>query len=467
MPQSPRTGHALSLALLAAMLQSTAQAASGQLHPDVHFDARTNTLRVVGCDYPAVKSALLNVSNGGTVEIGAGHCDWGEDDPAHPGAQPHWVVASIQGKNIKVRGAGVDQTVIHRTSPIRGGDEPLLYFGCGSGATIEMSHIHFVGNDDEQEGDPVMREADQDSAIQLQGRCQNIKLHDMVFEKFSNAGIMLTGRTAEQDGVVYDNKFISNYKCYPLDQPDNNYRCLGYGVALWGANNWPDLQLGSANAVFIENNKFYDNRHAVAAHMGVRYVVRYNRILGSERTAPWGMIDAHGNREEANGNVRGTRSWEIYHNTLGSEASGSRKANGFVPRGGDGVFFNNHIQGRIFTTARMLIESYQEDCDPDVVHPPSPRQFVTDQTTEAWFWDNVHAPESRDLFPGNPPPLQYFMTSSGSYDCSYFLREGEPNDPPDTWEYTQAPKPGYVPYTYPHPLRMTGDRIFQDDFDWL
>lgn len=467
MPQSPRTGHALSLALLAAMLQSTAQATPGQLHPDVHFDARTNTLRVVGCDYPAVKSALLNVSNGGTVEIGAGHCDWGEDDPAHPGAQPHWVVASIQGKNIKVRGAGVDQTVIHRTSPIRGGDEPLLYFGCGSGATIEMSHIHFVGNDDEQEGDPVMREADQDSAIQLQGRCQNIKLHDMVFEKFSNAGIMLTGRTAEQDGVVYDNKFISNYKCYPLDQPDNNYRCLGYGVALWGANNWPDLQLGSANAVFIENNKFYDNRHAVAAHMGVRYVVRYNRILGSERTAPWGMIDAHGNREEANGNVRGTRSWEIYHNTLGSEASGSRKANGFVPRGGDGVFFNNHIQGRIFTTARMLIESYQEDCDPDVVHPPSPRQFVTDQTTEAWFWDNIHAPESRDLFPGNPPPLQYFMTSSGSYDCSYFLREGEPNDPPDTWEYTQAPKPGYTPYTYPHPLRMTGDRIFQDDFDWL
>jgi hypothetical protein len=238
-------------------------------------------------------------------------------------------------------------------------------------------------------------------------------------------------------------------------------------VALWGANHWPDLQLGSANAVFIESNKFYDNRHAIAAHMGVRYVARYNRILGSERTAPWGMLDAHGNREEANGNVRGTRSWEIYHNTLGSEASGSRKANGFVPRGGDGVFFNNHIQGRIFTTARMLVESYQEDCDPDVVHPPGPRQFVTDQTTEAWFWGNVHAPESRDLFPGNPPPLQYFMTTSGSYDCSYFLREGEPNDPPDTWEYTQAPKPGYVPYTYPHPLRMTGDRIFQDDFDWL
>ena len=448
-------------------LAGSVHAAGPGLHPDVHYDATRNTLTVVGCGYAAVNSALQNVSNGGTVEIGEGHCDWGENDPAHPGSDPQWVVASIAGKNIKVRGAGVDKTTLHRISPIRGGDEPLLYFGCGSGATIEISHIHFVGNDDEQEGDPVMREADQDSGIQLQGRCQNIKLHDMVFEKFSNAGMMLTGRTAEQDGVVYDNKFISNYKCYPLDQPDESYRCLGYGVALLGANNWPALQLGGANAIFIENNKFYDNRHAIAANMGARYVVRYNRILGSERTAPWGMLDAHGYRLERNGPVRGTRSWEIYHNTLGSEASGSRKASGFVPRGGDGVFFANHIQGRISTTALLLIEDYLTECDPDVVHPPNPRQFFPDQTTEAWFWGNIHAPESHNLFPGNPPPLQYFITASGSNDCSYFLREGGPGDPPDSWEYTQAAKPGYAPYTYPHPLRQAGDRIFQDDFDWL
>lgn len=420
MPQPPRTGHALSLALLAALLQPTAQAAPGQLHPDVHYDARSNTLRVVGCDYPAVKSALLNVSDGGTVEIGAGHCDWGEEDPAHPGAEPHWVVASIQGKNIRVRGAGVDQTVIHRTSPIRGGDEPLLYFGCGSGATIEMSHIHFLGNDDEQAGDPVMREADQDSGIQLQGRCQNIKLHDMVFEKFSNAG--LTVRGPQQRGVIHDNSFLSNFKCVP--------GCWGYGVAVYGdgSDDWPPLQLGTAEAVFIEDNYFHDNRHGVAANYGSAYVVRHNLFVSTRRTRDYGQIDAHGPSRDGDG-VRhpGSRSWEIYENEIhGDGASGNPYGDGIALRGGDGVIYNNKVKGYVPYAASLN----DDDCSGSRPQPY--------QTTAAYIWSD-HWDEDWEAIPGYDPDKVWI-------GCPDLLEEGS------DWHLDLQP-PGYQAFPYPHPLR--------------
>lgn len=253
----------------------------------VHYDAASQTWQVTGCEFEDVDAAILAASSGDTVEIGAGHCDWGND----ANGQPLWSRKQLYGGTLYVRGQGMDQTTIHRTTPIGPAEEPLLYFNCGSGGSVEMSDLRFLGNDDEQEDDPATRRADRDIGIQINEQCVDLKLHNMEFEKFSNTGIMLRGG---QTGVIYHNRFISNYKCYPLGQPDDNYPCLGYGVGIWGNNTWPDPAYGSGDKIFIEDNYFHDNRHAIAAHLGALYVARHNEIVGTERTANWSEIDAHG-----------------------------------------------------------------------------------------------------------------------------------------------------------------------------
>lgn len=436
--------------------------APAQASPDpgsrVHFDAVTQTWQVEGCEFADVKSALLAAGDGQTVQLGFGHCDWGNDSSGNP----QWVNVQLGGKSILLRGKGVKHTTIHRTTPIGAAEEPLIYFSCGASGTVEISDIRFVGNDDEQEGTPATRALDQDLGIQMNGRCPDFKLHDLVFEKFSSGGIMLRGAGYHQKGVIYDNKFISNYKCYPYGQPQE-YDCLGYGVVLFGANDWPTPVWGGGDKVYIENNQFYDNRHAIAAHTGAEYVARRNKVLGSKRTAAWGM-DAHGPK----GNNRGTRSWEIYENLFGTEVdadSYTNAAQSFVPRGGDGIFANNLLQGRFGQTLRIMLESYPTDCYFPEGFPDEPPVPKPDQTTEAWIWGNEH--DTREAFPdGQQNAPQLVTHKSGSRDCAYWFRAGQPDDPPEDWEYTLHPKPGWEPWTYPHPLRATGDRIYRDDFDW-
>lgn len=71
----------------------------------------------------------------------------------------------------------------------------------------------FIGNDDEQEGDPVTREADQDLALQFNGHCVDFKSCDMVFTRFPSAGIVPLGSGQDERGVIDGNKFLSSPGC--------------------------------------------------------------------------------------------------------------------------------------------------------------------------------------------------------------------------------------------------------------
>ena len=73
----------------------------------------------------------------------------------------------------------------------------------------------------------------------------------------------------EQMGVIYRNEFIDNW-----------YVNLGYGVAIDGSiASWNrPLALGTANAVFVEDNLFVRNRHCVTSTNGANYVARYNTV---------------------------------------------------------------------------------------------------------------------------------------------------------------------------------------------
>jgi len=74
-------------------------------------------------------------------------------------------------------------------------------------------------------------------------------------------------------GVIDHCKFIENYRL-----PINS---LGYGIAIYGDGDvsWnKPLELGTENAVFVEDCYFEHCRHGVASNDGSKYVFRYNTV---------------------------------------------------------------------------------------------------------------------------------------------------------------------------------------------
>ncbi len=305
----------------------------------------------------------------------------------------------------------------------------LIEFDCANGKPVEVSDLTLIGNDDDQS--ELERIFDGDNGLGLLHGCMDFKIHDAAFNKFSNAGISVRdgGR-----GVIYQNEFFSNFKCQDENtlvprEDGTNWKftepiaCLGYGVAVYGDDTWSaTIQLGTPNAVFIEDNVFSDNRHAIASNYGSNYVVRYNEIAHTERARNFGIVDAHGSSEYGHG----SRSWEVYHNTLIDNTTTQWNTTGILMRGGDGVVFDNIVPSTFGWGIGLTTE---DDCDTAVDYPQE------DQTRSAYIWGN-HAPDS-DMLELPTIPFESYAPA-----C---LQEGR--------DFFMFEMPNYVPYLYPHPLR--------------
>ena len=361
------------------------------------------------CAFADVQAALDGASGGDTVRVPAGNCDWG-------GA----TVKSPAG--VWLRGAGKGQTTIRRLSAASG--SYALVFDCSNGLRAELSDIAFEGLDD----DGVL-----DNGVQLKNGCRDFKVHDARFARFSMAGLEISGRGSR--GVVYASEFVDNLR-----------EGWGYGIVVYGGYDWPALDLGGPEAVFVEDNYFSTNRHSIASNYGSSYVLRHNTLVTTNASRDTGMVDAHGRQA---GSMRGSRSWEIYDNHLLFDDDGYQ-ADGISIRGGDGVIFNNTFahthSGRIAYVAQFVVEDGCPGTQP--VQGPAGAYPVPDQTRAAWVWNNA--------WDGNVDK-RIRIADGNSFDCGYYLQEGR--------DYFQFQKPGYAPYVYPHPLRAEVDTIFGDGFE--
>ncbi|MEP7098022.1 MAG: hypothetical protein ABI748_10200 [Dokdonella sp.] len=350
------------------------------------------------CSASVVQTALNTASAGTTIQLPAKDCDWGSSE--------------VKGNaGIKLVGTGRDATTIRRSALVQGDETFLLEFDCSNGKTVELSGINFIGNDDTIQSVDE-RDNDKDSGLLLSNGCIDFKVHDTTFSKFSNSGLSING--APQRGVVYRSDFLSNYKC----QPHGAGHCYGYGVVVYGkcsSDAWPPLTLGTRDAVFIEDSFFHDNRHDVASNCGSRYVARHNTLVATDRAGDYGRLDAHGLSD----GLTGSRSWEIYRNTL-LTGPRSHTSDGIATRGGDGVVFEN----------RLLMIPYEIDLSNEQCVGTYP---LPSQTREAYIWNN-----ERETNP-NDPGVRV------STACQPYL---QPNR--DYFEHAPA---NYVPFAYPHPLR--------------
>jgi hypothetical protein len=195
----------------------------------------------------------------------------------------------------------------------------------------------------------------------------------------------------------------------------------GYGsssTAGWTNDVFP----GSASAVYIEDNTFinqtsgnpayFRGASAVQAYYGARTVIRHNAMTMAH-------VDQHGTA-----GMIGARWWEIYDNTFNIVPNGNQ-SDYMRLRAGSGVIFNNHAVGSE-NLGSGVIELLEEDTGyPALYQVGRGKNQVLDP---AYVWNN-----DSDMPVG-----------SGSSN----VQEGR--------DYFLLPKPGYIPYTYPHPLATQG-----------
>lgn len=353
------------------------------LWPIVPLLAAELTFQAQNCGFSAVHDAVQNAIDSGVnsvVNIPAGTCNWGNNELVLPGG-------------ISLKGSGNATTVLRSYSSA---NKRLITIDCSNGKTARFSDMTLIGK-----GNPAIW----DGGLVFKGGCRDFLVFNSRFSDFVYYGVAVRG---DSQGVIYQNKFLNNYRAGQTGGQ------AGYGVVVYGNGTWPPLELGTENAVFVEDNYFSGNRHHIASNNGSRYVFRYNRVIATSAVRHFPMVDAHG----LGSSPRGSRSWEIYNNTFSTNLVAKEKVRVITSiRGGDGVVFNNMV------TDPISIRSMIELSALEVVSPyPS-----MDQMRSGYFWNN-----SLDLLVNEAP-------SHFALGQDYFL----------------TARPGYTPYVYPHPLRRS------------
>lgn len=239
------------------------------------------------------------------------------------------------------------------------------------------------------------------------------------------------------------------------------------------------LELGTDEAVYVEDNNFtYDTCtiiQAMDANYGGAYVFRYNNVQDAS-------IMAHA----VQGANRAARKWEVYNNKF--YAVGQGWTPGFI-RAGTGVWFNNALVGGIgfgsgkWSEPSILLDerrscgSYETSgqCDgsspwdgnqagqngypcrdqigrsTDAVaisytsYPDAAQAQTLDPT---YSWNNYIYPTEADRIAKTKGVAVEFVVKRDICEAAKaHLVAGR-----DFVNNRATPKPGYTPYTYPHPL---------------
>ena len=365
--------------------------------------------------------------------------------------------------SIKGKGRGVGGTKLYRRenvadSVLSGSAwRQMFYFNSQSDASsnIVVSDIYFKGKH------PSISSGDggsiaQDNAIRIDN-FKDFVITNCRFEHFGASAIRVRHQDHLTGGLIFNNEFIHNYK-KGVD--------LGYGVSVYGHNDqWTDdPQFGSGNFIFIEDNYFVGHRHAVAGGGAARYVFRRNVVADNLHSHAVDAHEARGGTISQSPGYFSTRAYEIYDNSIYNtkfkdgtpfiDGSAKEPYNRLVRtaiglRGGEGLVYNNKIEGFRFGIELFVIPHFPGDDSYPVSYQigyQSGKQLgsrhwgaqLPEGAGDLFIWGNTFI-----SFKADDPGFAPFYTA---YERLDRLKK-------DRDYHRGAPKPGYSPYTYPHPLR--------------
>jgi hypothetical protein len=395
------------MGILAMMLVVITFPARGQV-------AKASTIRAASCSQPDVQAAINAASDGDTVTVPGGECQWNSK--------------IFLNNEIIVVGAGIDKTVIidHGFEVADDTDNWRISGFSFRTSNSQITAIH-AGAWKSSEGVRAFR------------------IDNNEFDGYRYA-IEIDGWST---GLIDHNQIRRG-----------GIRCDGDDDAAWER----DTNLGTDDFIFIEDNYFTNDNvntflHILIGSRGARFVFRYNTIeeIG---TYIADAVDTHGYCHGPND--RGHRAFEIYRNTFIRAVDGCCRA--LFLRGGTGVVYENtfdEMEGRYVWQsihAPIFLVEYRAsrwggtsetcpaECDPKQWCESDPCYDMIgrgkDQEDEpVYFWGNVD-------HQGN---LVVPYVEPGSAD---FIELGE--------DYFLTHKPDYLPYPYPHPLTQAGSLLEGD-----
>ncbi|MDZ4197769.1 MAG: hypothetical protein U1E27_00625 [Kiritimatiellia bacterium] len=331
-------------------------------------------------------------------------------------------------EGLHIRGMGRDRTILVKSVLDK---NPIFQLDAVRGEPFTISHLTFRGLGlEEFRKNPASRVLD--NGVALIGGVKDFQIHHCRFEGFTGQAVYLLGmgrssHPGHPTGVIWGNEFRDLYYVSDGD-------ARGYGVGAYGDDSeWAELKLGDGEALFVEDNQFLRCRHVIAGNSGIRYVFRYNTI--TDNYSQFGAVDTHGRHVSK----YGSRSFEVYGNrfTGGVIWPDQKPVPGwaFGIRGGDGVLFSNRFDRINPRIGFVILENWTESIKEQ--YP------VAGQTTSLWMWGNL-----RDGQPMNSLELGWESSHSSNQSdalAPFFIMGRD--------IHLNRPKPDYVPFTYPHPLR--------------
>jgi len=395
--------------------------------------------------------AIDAATNGAIIQLPAGKYHWGRPITNSNKTAIHLVARSIGG------------TIIERT--YKGGD--MLLLNASPNGNVEVSGIHF----EDPYADSEVNWSFCLDVVQLSGL--PVLIHDCSFVGLSKNGYNYLVRFVGNGGVVWNCSFASkgdmlggitfvntSTTSAPWNQPDS----MGAGPDSTGLN------LGDPTGTldtYVENCLFQDMDVAgTNFDDNSRAVVRYCTLNNASLTS-------HGQETS----IWGTRHWEIYNDTFnystGGKSYGGEKYplnmnTWFLVRGGTGVITKNamdDIPYNKFGSALTVFSITRKDSIPCQTAYPAAHQ--TGQGWSAVSTSSYGNPVvSKDGTGAIPDPIFVWgNTGTETQDPGYvgiypfmpdechngqkigtYLQEGRDY-------FVNEARPGWTPYTYPHPLR--------------
>jgi hypothetical protein len=343
-----------------------------------------------------VTAAYNLCNNGDTLTIPAGTSSWTS-------------ALTVAKTNLIIQGAGSSSTILTGGS---GGNGALFNMTAESANGIRITGINFQSCGLDSGGITFSK-----TGSPYCTGTKNLRVDNCLFSNYDNPAIQFFG---DVSGVVDHctwNGGPTSSSCVHVFGSDDPTAPNGLSG--------PPFTLGTSSAIYIEDstiNYTTHMQHFIASRLGSRYVIRYCTFNWLTNT-DWDAIDAHDQYEGPTD--RGSFTWEVYNN-LFINGTGGGTDRVFHLRGGQGAVFGNRIQKN--SAWAITIRSYMIS-DGGQSYPQP------DQINHAYFWDNKRN-----------------CASDGSGGSTFTVNS-------DTAELTQgvdywdSAMPGYVAYTYPHPLQ--------------
>ncbi len=360
-------------------------------------------------------------------------------------------------KKVSISGAGMDKTILYRTQEESDdllSDEHkymLLYeINSTQSANIKISQIGFRSK--KPQAGKQQQSLAKDIAIKLIG-CVDFSISNCRFQFFGEAAVAVNHADEVSKGLIYKNEFLNNAR-------GPNGMGLGYGIVVYGSNKkWiTPAGFGTDNFIFIEDNLFIGQRHAIAAGGCGRYVFRYNKVIDNNiGEGSSHAVDAHEARQTPGDNYYSARAVEIYNDEIRNNTFMDKKPitkgrlgdqlveNAILIRGGEALIHHNNISGYRFGIGIVNFEVKGKQQYPIFTQPGYSSGLKHGAAHRGQEGDKGDG----DLFAWENKFKPYISEDSSqefyNYREEYFI-EGR--------DYHLQARAGYKPYPYPHPARQ-------------